>query len=176
MFKPNEKYEINRDVLKSDYERFSPSDISTMNTPNSQVYIKIPREDSVISFLNSYFDLIFDVLHTATNNKYADGNDIGLVNLGPITLFSNYKLTTSSGKPLETFDHARIVSLRYKLITSSRGSDDLSISFDRDHNRRQRELIKKKSQKRNIKLEFIYKISSALPNIKERLHMDSVTN
>ena len=28
----------------------------------------------------------------------------------------------------------------YKLLTSSRGSDDLSIDFDRDRNRRQREL------------------------------------
>ena len=49
--------------------------------------------------LNSYFELTFDVLHAATNNRYVDGNDIRLVNLGPIALFSNYKLTTSSGKP-----------------------------------------------------------------------------
>ena len=35
----------------------------------------------------------------------------------------------------------------YKLSTSSRGSDDLSIGFDRDRNRRQRELSNKKTQK-----------------------------
>ena len=35
----------------------------------------------------------------------------------------------------------------YKLLTSSRGSDDLSIGFDRDHNRRQRELANNKTQK-----------------------------
>ena len=35
----------------------------------------------------------------------------------------------------------------YKLLTSSRGSDDLSIGFDRDRNRRQRELTNIKSQK-----------------------------
>ena len=35
----------------------------------------------------------------------------------------------------------------YKLLTSSRGSDDLSIGFDRDRNRRQRELSNNKSQK-----------------------------
>ena len=130
-----------------DYIRYSPSEISTINTANSQVYINIPREDSVISLLNSYLELNFDVLHAATNNRYADGNDIRLVSLGPIGLFSNYKLTTSSGKHLENIDHAHIVSLMYKLLSSSKGSDDLSIGFDRDRGRRKRELTNNKTQK-----------------------------
>ena len=70
-----------------------------------------------------------------------------LVNLGPIALFSNYELTTSSGKHMEYIDHAHLVCLIYKLITSSRGSDDLSIGFDRDRIRRQRELTNNKTQK-----------------------------
>ena len=147
MFKLSEKYSVNRDILKCDYIRYSPSEISTINTANSQVYINIPREDSVISLLNSYLELNFYVLHAATNNRYVDGNDIRLVNLGPISLFSNYKLTTSSGKHLENIDHAHIVSLMYKLLTSSKGSDDLSIGFDRDRGRRQRELTNNKTQK-----------------------------
>ena len=147
MFKLNEKYEINRDILKCDYIRYSPSEISTINTTNSQVYINIPREDSVISLLNSYLELNFDVLRADNSNRYLDGNDIRLVNLGPIALFSNYKLTTSSGKHLEYIDHAHIVSLMYKLLSSSKGSDDLSIGFDKDRNRRQRELTNNKSQK-----------------------------
>ena len=147
MFKLNENYEINRDILKCDYIRYSPSEISTINTTISQVYINIPREDSVISLLKSYIELDFDVLHAGTNNRYVDGNNIRLVNLGPIALFSNYKLTTSSGKHLEIIDHAHIVSLMYKLLTSSKGSDDLSIGFDRDRNRRQRELTNNKTQK-----------------------------
>ena len=146
MFKLNEKYEINRDILKCDYIRYSPSEISTINTANSQVYINIPREDSVISLLNSYLELNFDVLHAAApNNRYADGNDIRLVNLGPIALFSNYKLTSSSGKHLENIDHAHIVSLMYKLLSSSKGSDDLSIGFDRDRTRRRNELTNNKN-------------------------------
>ena len=67
--------------------------------------------------------------------------------MGPIALFSNYKLTTSPGKHLENIDHAHVVSLMKKLLTSSRGSDDLSIGFDRDRNRKQRELTKNKTQK-----------------------------
>ena len=147
MFKLNEKYEINRDISKCDYIRYSPFEISTINTANSQVYINIPREDSVISLLNSYLELNFDVLHAGNNNRYVDGNNIRLVNLRPIALFSNYKLTKSLGKQLENIDQAHIVSLIYKLLTSSKGSDDLSIGFDRDRNRRQRELTNNKTQK-----------------------------
>ena len=120
MFKLSGKYSVNRDILKCDYIRYSPSEISTINTPNSQVYINIPGEDSVISLLNCYIELNFDVLHAAIDNRYVDGNDIRLVILGPIALFSNYKLTTFSGKHLENIDHAHTVSLRYKLLTSSR--------------------------------------------------------
>ena len=136
MFKLNEKNEINRNVLKCDCIRYSPSEISTVNTAISQIYINIRREDSVISLLNSYLELNFDVLHAATNNRYVDGNDIRLVNLRPVALISKYKLTTSSGKQLEIVDHAHIVSSMYKLITNANA---LSIGFDRDRNRRQRE-------------------------------------
>ena len=120
MFKLSEKYEIDRKILKCDYIRYSPSEISTINTPNSQIYINVPREDTVISLLNSYIEVNFDVLKADTINRYADADDIRLINLGPIALFSNYKLTTSSGKHLENIDHAHIVSLMYKLLSSSR--------------------------------------------------------
>ena len=35
----------------------------------------------------------------------------------------------------------------YKLLTSSRGSDDLSIAFDRDRDRRKRKMTKNKNLK-----------------------------
>ena len=157
MSKLSENYSINRDITKSDFIRYSPSEISTINTPNLQVSINIPREDSVISLLNSYLELNFDVLHAATNNRYVDGNDRKLVILGTIALFSNYKLTTGSGKHLENIDHAHVVCLMYKLLTSSRGSDDLSIGFDRDRNKRQRELTNNKSQKTNYHVRLYLK-------------------
>ena len=168
MFKLSEKYSINRDILKCEYIRYSPSEISTINTANSQIYINIPREDSVVSLLNSYLELNFDVLHAATNNRYVDGNDIRLVNLGPIALFSNYKLTTISGKDIENIDHAHIVSLMYKLLTSSRGSDDLSIGFDRDRNRRQRELTSIKSQKGKYHVRIYLKDVSGFAEYQEK--------
>ena len=144
MFNLCEKYEVDRRILKCNYIRYSPSEISKLNTAKSQIYINIPREDSVISLLNSYLDLNFDVLHAASNNRYADNNDIRLVNLGPVALFSNYKLTTRSGKQLEDVSHAHIVSLMYKLITTAQDMNDLSIGFDRDRTRRRNELTNNK--------------------------------
>ena len=136
MFKLNETYEVDRRILKCDYIQYEPAETSTINTPNSQIYINIPREDSVISLLNIYLDLNFEVIKKADDSRYANGSDIRLVNLSPIILFSNFKLTTSSWKRLEDFSHTHLVSLMYKLITSSKNSDDLSIGFDRSSARR----------------------------------------
>ena len=72
MFKLSEQYQIGRKILKCVHNRYSPSESSTINTPYSQIYIDIPREDSVISLLNTYVHLIFDVLNVATGNRYAD--------------------------------------------------------------------------------------------------------
>ena len=94
MFKLNEKYQVYRSNSKCDFIRYSPSEKSTINSANSQIYNNIPSEDSVVSLLNSYLDLDFDVLHAATSNRYIDGKDIRLVNLGPIALFSSCILTT----------------------------------------------------------------------------------
>ena len=47
MFKLNEKHEVDRKILKCDYIRYSPSEISTINIPNSQTNSNIPRKDSV---------------------------------------------------------------------------------------------------------------------------------
>ena len=147
MFKLSENYEVDRKILKCYYIRYSPAEISTINTANSQIYINIPREGSVISSLNSYLELNFDILRADNSNRYVDANDIRLVNLAPIALFSIYKLSTSSGKHLEEISHTHIVSLMYKLLTSSKDSDDLSIGFDRNRGRRKNELTNNKSIK-----------------------------
>ena len=107
MFKLNERYEVIRHILKFDYIRYCSSEL-TINTPNSQTYINKPREGSVNSVLDSRLDLIFDVLHAATANRYADANDIRLINFGPVAVFSKCDLTSISGQFIETIDHAHI--------------------------------------------------------------------
>ena len=62
MFKQNGKYEVDRTILKFDYVRYSPAEIGTINTANFQIYINMCIKDSVISLLNSYLDLNFEVI------------------------------------------------------------------------------------------------------------------
>ena len=93
-----------------------------------------------------------DVLHAASSNRFADKKNIRLANLGPIALFSNYKFSTCSGKHLE--DNSQIVSLMYKLITSNKGSDELSNGFDRDRGRRQREITNNENVKGKCHVRF----------------------
>ena len=113
-----------------------------------------PREDSVISLSISYLDLNFEVIRKADHSRYGNGNDIRSVHLGPIALFTNFKLTTSSGKHLEDINQAHIVFLMYKSLTSSRGSEDLSIGFDHSRNRRRDKL----TSNRNVKGEYHLRI------------------
>ena len=137
MFKLNEKYEVDQRILKCDFIRYSPSEISILNTANSQIYSNIPGGDSVNSLKESLLRLNLDKLHAATNNRYVDGDDKKLVNLGPVALFYIYKLATISGNYMEEINQAHIVCLMYKFISSARETDDLSIGFDRDRRRRQ---------------------------------------
>ena len=157
MFKLNENYEVDRRFLKCVYIRYAPGETSTINIPISLIYINIPREDSLISFLNSYLDLSFEFVKKADDSRYGNGNDIRLVNLGPIALFSNFKLTTSSGKHLEETSHAILVSLMYKLITSSKNSDDLSIGLDRSMAKRREEMTNNKNMKGKFHLRNMLK-------------------
>ena len=110
--------------------------------------------------LNSFFDLTLEVFKKGENSRNAKGSDKSSVNLGPIALFINFKLTTSSGKHLEDINHAQKVSLKYKLITNAKDSDDLSFGFDRDRSKRQQELTDNKNKKRKdhnrIKLKDIF--------------------
>ena len=107
--------------------------------------------------LNSHLDLKFEVIKKVDDSRYADGNDIKLDNLAPIALFSNFKVTTSSGKHLEDISHANLVSLMYKLIRSSTGSDDLSIGFDRSSARRREEMTNNKNVKDKFHLRIMLK-------------------
>ena len=118
----------------------------------------------------------FDVLHAATKNRYVDKNDICLINLASIAFFSNFKLTTSSGKHLENIDHAHKLSLMYKILTSNRDSDDLSICFDRNRDKRKRELTNNKNVKGKYHVRILIKDVFGFAEHQKKLLTDSVTN
>ena len=104
--------------------------------------------------LNSYLELNSKVIKKTDNSRYGDGNDIRIINLGPIALFSIFKITTSSGKHLEVISHVRIVSLMYKLKTNAKDFYDFSIGFD-SRDRRKKELTNNKNVRRKYYLRNI---------------------
>ena len=83
-------------------------------------------------------------------------------------MFSSFELTTSSGKHLEDVSHAHIVALLYKLLTSSKNSDDLSIGFDRSRNRRRDELALNKNVKGNYHLRIMLKYVFSFAECQEK--------
>ena len=97
--------------------------------------------------VKSFVDLNFDVLNAATINRYVDGNDIRLVDLGPIALMSFYNLSNISGNHLEDVGHAHILCLVCKLKTSARDPEDLSFGFHRSRYKRKHELTNNKNLK-----------------------------
>ena len=90
---------MDKSIHKIDFIEYSPSSLATINNNNSNISIIFPREDAYICLQNSYISLEFEILKN-DDTRYADGGQISLVNFGPVALFSEVKLTTSSGKHL----------------------------------------------------------------------------
>ena len=86
----------------------------------------MPREGAYICLQNSYISLEFEVLKN-DDTRYADNDQISLVNFGPAALFSEAKLTTSSGIHLEKVDNLHTVSLMHKLLTSPQKNKSINV-------------------------------------------------
>ena len=77
-------------------------------------------------------------------------------------------MTTSSGKHLEVISHAQIFSLLYKLITGAQDTDDLSIGFDHDRERKQEQLALNKNINGKYHVRIILKIIFGFAQHKEK--------
>ena len=107
---------------------------------------------------DSDLELDFNATHRAGGHaRYADGEHIRLVNLGPTASINKYRLTSFSGKEIEEIDNAHVISLMHKLLSSSRNCDDLSIGFNRSIDARERELNNIKTTKRNYHVRIYLK-------------------
>ena len=119
--------------------------MATVNNANSNISVSLPREDAYICLQNSFRSLEFEVLKN-NNTRFAD-DEISLVNFGPISLFSEAKLTTSSGKHLEKVDNLHPISLMIKLLTSTSQTSQLLYGFDESTTIRRQELTNNKNEK-----------------------------
>ena len=95
---------------------------------------------------NSCISLEIEVLKN-DDTRYAAGDQISLVNFGPVALFSETMLTTSSGKHLEKVDNLHTVSLMKKLLTSNQQTSQLMYGFEESIAIRRQELTTNKIEK-----------------------------
>ena len=86
MFSLKNKYSLEKPIHKIDFIKYSPSSLATVNNTNSNVSISLPREDTYICLQNSFISLEFEVLKN-NDSRYTNGDEISLVNFGPISLF-----------------------------------------------------------------------------------------
>ena len=70
-----------------------------------------------------------------------------LVNFGPVALFSEAKLVTSSGKHLEKVDNLHPISMMYKLLTSTQQTSQIMYGFEESIAMRRQELTTNKTEK-----------------------------
>ena len=110
MFSLKSKYTLEKPIHKIDFINDSPRSLATVNNANSNISVSLPREDAYICLQNSFISLEFEVLKN-DGTRFNDGDEVSLVNFGPISLFSEAKLTTSSGKHLEKVDNLHPISL-----------------------------------------------------------------
>ena len=146
IFSLKNKYAMDKPIHKIDFIKYSPSSLATINNNNSNISIIFPREDAYICLQNSYTSLEFEVLKN-DDTRHADGDQIRVVNFGPVALFSEAKLTTRSGKHLEKVDNLHPISLMYKLLTSNQQTSQLMYGFEESQATRRQELTTNKTEK-----------------------------
>ena len=118
MFSLQSKDVLEKPIQKIDFTKYNASSLATITIIISIFSISLPREDAYKCLQNSYLSLEFEVLKN-DNTRHNDGDEISLVNFGPVALFSEAYLTTSSGKHQEKGDNLHPICLTHKLLTST---------------------------------------------------------
>ena len=145
MFSLKSKYTLKNPIHKIDFIKYSPSSLATVNNANSNISVSLPREDAYICLQNSFISVEFEVLKN-DDTRNADGDQIYLVNFGPVALFSEAKLTTSSSMHLEKVDNLHPISLMYKLLKSTQQTSQLMFGFEESTAIRRQELSNNKTE------------------------------
>ena len=149
MFSLKSKNTVENPIHKIDFIKYSPSSLATVNNANSNISISLPREDAFICLQNSFISLEFEVLRN-DDSRFVDGDEISSVNFGQISLFSEAKLTTSSGKHFEKVDNLHPISLMIKLLTSTSQTSQFLYGFEESTVVRRQELTNNKNEKRTF--------------------------
>ena len=87
MDKLTKRYNHSSGILKEKKVKYYPENLSILNTDNSTIRIIVNPQEIYLNLNESELQMEFEVLKTA-GTRYADADDIRLVNLAPLALFS----------------------------------------------------------------------------------------
>ena len=104
-------------------------------------FIDLARKDSFISLKDGYIEFHFALTHNAApHDDCVTADDLRLVSSASFSLFSENQLNSSIGRHLEPIEYAHAVCLIYKIIPSSRDTNNLWIRFDGSKERCEEEM------------------------------------
>ena len=110
--------DYNNDIHKNKIIKYKPNNLATMNANNTNINIRLNREENHLNLHDSYLEIEFVVSDDA-GGVFANDANIRLVSYGMMALFSSVKLETSAGRTIEYIDHCHPNLLMYKLLTST---------------------------------------------------------
>ena len=137
-FNTDTTYGYKNDIHKSKIIKYKANNLATMNTVNTNLNIKLNREENNLNLHDSYLEIEFVVSDDAGGVFATDAN-IRLINYGMMALFSSVKLETSGGRTIEYINHCHPNLLMYKLLTSS--DHEYERGFVRNQGKRDCQLI-----------------------------------
>ena len=111
-------YGYNNDKHTNKIIKHKPKNLATMNTVNTNINIKLNREENRLNLRDSYLEIEFVVPDDA-GGVFANDANIRLVNYGMMALFSSIELETTGGRTIEYIYHCHPNLLMYKLLTST---------------------------------------------------------
>ena len=130
MFKLPDNYIVDRSILRCVYICYTPWTKLSANKKNVQLYYDLKRKDSVMFVEEYYVERESDKKRGVASEAFEDGKNLRFVNLCPIVLLSEYKLSTSTGNE-KTILILHLVCFLYISLSSSGVYENLYAGFFR---------------------------------------------
>ena len=118
-------------TVEFEYIRYASQSLPHISTANESFFCYTRRRFCNFFKRDLYrFQNSCEVMGTIDRFVAADGTKA--IKFGAIVLISDSNLSTSSKKEIGLIDHALIICLMYKVLSSPRRFADISIGFHRD--------------------------------------------
>ena len=127
-----------------------------MNTVNTNINIKLSREENHLNIRDSYLEIEIVVSDNA-GGVLANNANIRLVNYGMMALFSSVKLETGCDRTIEYIDRCNPNPIMYKLLIST--DDEYGSGFVRNQGNRDSQIKSDHAAAERVHMYMMVKMS-----------------